>query len=155
MLIPGTETILICWGMPSYSKMEKSQLQLDGTWRYILLYFVHFMPSWHVFSAEFHFPSYLTRVSLYRRERSLHDVLKQANTLVQNLDGRGGNWWRSGLQNLERTITTGKKIAANFLIIDFCAAKHFSCSSWGRLTQLCPWSMSWDYLVLWAVRVLT
>ena len=34
------------------------------------------------------------RVSLYRRERSLHDVVKQANILVQNLElggeGRGG-----------------------------------------------------------------
>ena len=33
------------------------------------------------------------RVSLYRRERSLHDVVKQANILVQNLElggeGRG------------------------------------------------------------------
>ena len=47
------------------------------------------------------------RVSLYRRERSLHDVVKQANILVQK--GRGGDWLRSGFQNLERTITTGKK----------------------------------------------
>ena len=62
------------------------------------------------------------RVSLYRRERSLHDVVKQANILVQNLElggegrggeGRGGDWLRSGFQNLERTITTGKKNAAN------------------------------------------
>ena len=58
------------------------------------------------------------RVILYRRERSLHDVVKQANILVQNLElggeGRGGDWLRSGFQNLERTITTGKKMLQTF-----------------------------------------
>ena len=57
------------------------------------------------------------RVSLYRRERSLHDVVKQANILVQKGrggEGRGGDWLRSGFQNLERTITTGKKMLQTF-----------------------------------------
>ena len=55
------------------------------------------------------------RVSLYRRERSLHDVVKQANILVQNLElgGEGRGLVALRLPKFRENNHYWKKNAAN------------------------------------------